>query len=730
MKARVFKVDREKDSKPGSTRDCSRVNWNFSTPALPDPFLTPSYSVIFTTIHYNLETALKKFLVTSALPYANGDIHIGHLVEYIQTDIFVRFLRLIGKNVIYVCASDSHGTPIEINAAKRGISPHQLVEYFHHRHLEDFRKFEIEFDEFYTTDSPENRKHSETIYSKLVERGHIFTKDIDQFYCDSCGRFLPDRFIRGTCPKCGNPDQYGDVCEECGATYRPTELTHPKCALCGSVPSIRTSKHFFFKLSHFSDFLMEWTSDEKRLQPEVRGFVQTWINQGLQDWDISRDGPYFGFKIPGETDKYFYVWLDAPIGYIAATDHYCALHGGASVEDYWSSGNSETVIHHFIGKDIAYFHTLFWPAVLKGAGYRTPDFVHVHGFLTVGSRKMSKSRGTFVTARQLAESLNPWYLRYYYATKMNPSIDDLDLNIEEFVNRTNAELVNNITNLISRTIGFLNKRLDSTLGSVPQSTAHLIELVESSVSGAFKDYQSLRFSSVTRHILAIADLANNYIQQNAPWATLKSDRETARNDLTFAVNCIKIITILLKPILPEYSAKVEGILLCEHLGWNDAKFDLENKKVGIFDKLIERLETTVIDKMLSSATSPTGEPTPIISRIVEIPPFEKEITVDQFAGVDLRAGKILSAQTVEGSDKLLKLEVSFGIDTRIVFAGIKSAYEPPSLVGKIVAVVCNLKPRKMRFGTSQGMVLAATDPSGKPFVLFIDDSVEPGTRIK
>jgi methionyl-tRNA synthetase len=698
--------------------------------AVPDPFLTPSCPDIFTTIDPNPETALKKFLVTSALPYANGDIHIGHLVEYIQTDIFVRFLKLTGMSVIYVCASDSHGTPIEINAAKKGISPHELVEHFHHRHLEDFRKFEIQFDEFYTTDSPENRKYSEAIYSKLLERGHIFTKDVDQFFCDSCGRFLPDRFIRGTCPKCGKPDQYGDVCEACGATYRPTELTQPKCALCGSVPSIRTSKHFFFKLSNFSDFLMEWTSDEKRLQPEVRGFVQTWINQGLQDWDISRDGPYFGFKIPGETDKYFYVWLDAPIGYIAATDHYCALHEGSGVEDYWCYGNSETLIHHFIGKDIAYFHTLFWPAVLEGAGYRTPDFVHVHGFLTVDSRKMSKSRGTFITARQFAESVHTWYLRYYYATKMNASIDDLDLNIEEFVNRTNAELVNNITNLISRTIGFLNKRLDSTLGSVPQSTAHLIELVESSVSDAYKDYQSLRFSSVTKHILAVADLANNYIQQNAPWATIKSDGETARNDLTFAVNCIKIITVMLKPILPEYSAKVEKILLCEPLIWDDAKFDMENKRVGIFDKLIERLETTVIDKMLSSAASTTEESAPVIAKTVEIPPFEKEITVDQFGCADLRAGKILSAEAVEGSDKLLKLQVSLGIDTRTVFAGIKSAYEPSSLVGKIVAVVCNLKPRKMRFGISQGMVLAATDPSGNPFVLFIDDSVEPGTRIK
>ena len=669
-----------------------------------------------------------KILVTSALPYANGDIHIGHLVEYIQTDIYVRFLRLTGKDVIYICASDAHGTPIEINASKRGITPQELVEEFHLRHLEDFSRYDVSFDEFYTTDSPENQYHSETIYSRAKEKGHVSVRDIEQFYCEPCGRFLPDRFIRGACPKCGAADQYGDVCESCGATYRPTEVLDARCAICGAPPTLRTSKHFFFRLIDFNDFLTAWTSEPGRLQQEIRSFVQNWIDQGLQDWDISRDGPYFGFKIPGEQDKYFYVWLDAPIGYIAATEHYCKTRSDSTCEDYWIDPDASVEIHHFIGKDIAYFHTLFWPAMLKAAGYRLPDHIHVHGFLTVDSRKMSKSRGTFITARLFADCLSTWYLRYYYATKLGNSIDDLDLNLEEFVNRTNAELINNITNLISRTIGFLNKKLESTLGKIPTDVQDLIRDVEASVNRVHENYLSLRFNNVTRDILSISDMANNFVQQRAPWTSIKSDPERSRDDLTFVVNCIKILTVLLKPILPSYCKNVEKILGLGDLKWNDTGFDLENRPIGIFEKLLDRLEPGVMEKLIESSRESLTQKH--ASSTEKPPAFKDEITIEDFAALDLRAGKILSAEDVEGSDKLLKLEVDLGQERRTIFAGIKSSYSPSDLVGSTVAVVCNLKPRKMRFGTSYGMVLAAALQNGKAILCRINNDVPPGAPIK
>jgi methionyl-tRNA synthetase len=670
---------------------------------------------------------VKRILVTSALPYANGDIHIGHLVEYIQTDIFVRFLRLTGSDVIYICASDSHGTPIEINASKRGITPQELVGEFHSRHGEDFSRFEISFDEFYTTDSPENQRHSEIIYGRAKEKGHITVREIEQFYCEACGRFLPDRYIRGACPKCKAQDQYGDVCESCGATYRPTEIGAARCAICGAPPSLRTSKHFFFRLIDFQEFLSGWTSEPGRLQPEVRSFVQTWIDQGLQDWDISRDGPYFGFRIPDESDKYFYVWLDAPIGYIAATEHYCNSRSDRNVEDYWLDPDADVEIHHFIGKDIASFHTLFWPATLKAADYRTPNKIHVHGFLTVDSRKMSKSRGTFVTARMFADFLSPWYLRYYYATKLGRSIDDLDLNMEEFINRTNSELVNNITNLISRTIGFLNKRLDSTLGKISSDVQTLVGEVEASVIRASDNYQGLRFNKVTRDILFISDLANNFVQQRAPWSTIKSNPEQSRNDLTFVVNCIKIISVLLKPILPYYCKRVEDILGVGDLKWNDAEFDLENRTIGTFEKLLDRLEPGVMEKLMVASRDNLAKKQ---AEPVQVSPgYKAEIVIEDFAKVDLRVGKILSAEDVEGSDKLLKLEIDLGRETRTIFAGIKSSYLPTDLVGAAVAVVCNLKPRKMRFGTSYGMVLAAGVPNGQVFLCKVNADIPPGTPI-
>ncbi|MFH0960695.1 MAG: methionine--tRNA ligase [Pseudomonadota bacterium] len=669
---------------------------------------------------------LSKLLVTSALPYANGDIHIGHLVEYIQTDIFVRFQRLLGNNVLYVCASDAHGTPIEINAVKKGMTPQELVSEFHDRHQDDFSRFEVSFDEFYTTDSQENQKHCEIIYLRAKEKGHIDTREIDQFYCERCGRFLPDRYIKGTCPKCEALDQYGDVCESCGATYRPTELKEAHCAVCGAKPEMRSSRHLFFKLIDFTDFLREWTAAEGHLQDEIKGFVNTWIEQGLRDWDISRDGPYFGFRIPGEENKFFYVWLDAPIGYIGATEHYCSSNHDVSIEDYWIDHKSTSEIHHFIGKDIAYFHTLFWPAMLKAANYRLPTSVHVHGFLTVDSRKMSKSRGTFITARQFADQINPWFLRYFYAAKLGPSIDDIDLNLEEFVNRTNAELVNNITNLISRSVSFLNKRLDSRLGKVPEGCEGLIKEILAHADHCLHDYGALKYSNVVRSILAISDIANNYVQQHEPWATIKSDPEKARNDLTFAINCSKIIAILLKPILPSYSLKVQKILGLNDLKWEDMKFDLEHRSINVFDKLVERLEPGAMTKLIDASKDDLV----VKEASKDIPDFKAEITFDDFEKIDLRVGEILSASEVEGSDKLLRLRVDIGREIRTVFAGIKASFAPEKIVGKRVAVVCNLTPRKMRFGTSEAMILAASSPGEDLELLNFGEKNPPGSVIK
>jgi methionyl-tRNA synthetase len=670
---------------------------------------------------------LGKILVTSALPYANGDIHIGHLVEYIQTDIYVRFLKLLGEDVIYMCASDAHGTPIEINARNRGITPEELVARYHRKHREDFDAFEIGFDEFYTTDSPENRRHCETIYSRAEEKGHISIREIEQSFCTQCGRFLPDRFIKGTCPRCRAADQYGDVCESCGATYQPTDLDDARCALCGSTPSLRTSKHFFFKLGDFRDFLAEWTAEPGRLQEAELAFVRNWIDQGLEDWDISRDGPYFGFKIPGEEDKFFYVWLDAPIGYIAATEKYCASRDDRTLEEYWLDHDSDAVIHHFIGKDIAYFHTLFWPATLKAADYRLPSAVHVHGFLTVDGRKMSKSRGTFITARRFAEVLSPRHLRYYYATKFSDTIDDLDLNAEEFVNRINAELVNNIVNLISRAVGFLNKRLESRLGKTPADAEDLVRRVEAAVDTTREEYESLRFGRAVKQILLISDTANNYIQQNEPWAVIKSDPERARDILTFAVNCVKIVTVLLKPILPEFCRKVEKILDVGDLKWSDARFDMENRGIGRFEKLLDRLEPGAFEKLIEESRAGAAEADDRPAH--EVPEFADEITIDDFANMDLRAGKILSAEDVEGAKKLLKLEVDLGREVRTVFAGIKGRFDPEELVGKTVTVLANLKPRKMRFGVSQGMILAGIDDHGNAGLCELNPEIPPGTRI-
>lgn len=531
---------------------------------------------------------MKPILITSALPYANGSIHLGHLVEYIQTDIYVRFLKLTGRDAIYMCADDTHGTPIELKARQQGIPPEQLIASYHAEHVEDFGRFQIGFDCFYTTNSPENQFHLETIFGRLRDKGHIVKRPVAQYYCENDRRFLPDRFIRGACPNCGALDQYGDVCEVCGTTYNPTDLADPRCAICKTPPVIRESLHYFFTLNAYQDFLRDWISTPGRLQPEVRRFLEQWLREGLKDWDISRDGPYFGFKIPGEEDKYFYVWMDAPIGYIATTDKYCK-DSGRDFASYWLESKSS--IYHFIGKDIVYFHTLFWPAVLYGAGYTLPDRVLVHGFLTVNGEKMSKSRGTFINARDYLAQLDPQYLRYYYATKLNGQLDDLDLNLEDFSTRVNAELINKIANLVSRVVPFVNKNFEGRLSELPVDARPLVDDITSRVPSIREHYGNLDFSRAVQEIVAISDLANKYFQDRAPWDLVKTDPVLAQQVCTFAANASRTIITLLKPVLPRLSADVERILRLPEQSFEQAgRFDLLNHQVGPFERLIERVD--------------------------------------------------------------------------------------------------------------------------------------------
>ena len=672
-----------------------------------------------------------RILVTSALPYANGSIHLGHLVEYIQTDIYVRFLKHTGRDAIYLCADDTHGTPIEVNARKAGISPEEFVAGFHREHLQDFSDFHIEFDRFYSTHSEENRKYAEEIYGALEKGGHIETRSVEQLYCEEDGRFLPDRFIRGTCPnpKCGAEDQYGDVCEECSTTYSPTDLKEPHCGICGKPPVLRSSVHYFFRLDHYEEKVREWVNSSGALQEDVRRFVTTWLDEGLKDWDISRDGPYFGFKIPGEEDKYFYVWLDAPVGYIATTDKYCQ-ESGRDFDEYWRKPGSRII--HFIGKDIVYFHTLFWPAMLMGSGFQLPERVVVHGFLTVDGTKMSKSRGTFINARTFLDHLDPQYLRYYYAAKLTGASEDLDLSFTDFTNRVNAELINKIANLVSRVAPFVNKHFEGRLGSLPKEDGGLAEEIRSRIPAIREAYESLAFHRAVQDICAVADLANKYFQDAAPWAKLKEEREEAQAICTLAANCCRSVAALLKPILPRYAADVEKLLQIPELTFDDAlEFDLVDHAIGPFERLVERVDPKSIEKIVE-ASKQAVEQTAGQEEADAREPLEPEITYDDFAKLDFRVAEVVSAEVVPKADKLLKLVVDLGGgDTRSLFAGIRRSYpDPQVLVGRRLVVVANLKPRKMRFGVSEAMLLAA-GPSDKELSLAqCEPPAIPGHRVR
>ena len=678
----------------------------------------------------------RKILVTSALPYANGPIHLGHLVEYIQTDIWARFQRLRDNTCYYVCADDAHGTPIMLRARQDGITPEELIAATKKEHEADFADFLIDFDNYYSTHSEENREFASSIYLKLRDEGHIHTKTIKQAYDPEAEMFLPDRFIKGSCPKCGADDQYGDNCEVCGATYDPTELKNPVSAVSGATPIEKDSEQYFFKLSDFSDMLQQWLK-EGHVQKEVANKLDEWFEEGLKDWDISRNAPYWGFEIPDAPGKYFYVWMDAPMGYMASFKNFCDKND-INFDDYWrpdENGENKTELYHFIGKDIARFHTLFWPAVLDGAGYRKPTAVFCHGFLTVNGQKMSKSRGTFIKARTYLENLNPEYLRYYYTAKLSSGVDDIDLNLEDFMQRVNSDLVGKVVNIASRCAGFITKKFNKQLSAeLPEPELYKNIVAAGEQIAAF--YENRKYNKAVREIMAQADKANVYIDENKPWVLIKQEgrEDEVQKICTQGLNMFRLLMTYLKPILPATAEKSEAFLNTE-LTWANIEQPLLAHEINKFKPLLTRIEKEQIEAMThdsienqSTESMPAKETT--ISGPLADDPIADEISFDDFAKIDLRIAKIVKAEHVEGADKLLQLTLDLGGQSKNVFAGIKSAYKPEDLEGKLTVMVANLAPRKMRFGLSEGMVLAA-GPGGKDlFILNPDDGAIPGMKVK
>ena len=630
----------------------------------------------------------KRILVTSALPYANGPIHIGHLVEYIQTDVFVRFLKLIGKPVIYCCADDTHGTPIQLNAEKEGVAPEDFIKKWYKEHVEDFRSFLVDFDNYYTTHSKENKEYSDFFFNTLKRKGLMYTRTVERTYCEYCAKFLPDRYIRGICPKCGAEDQYGVVCEKCNTTYTPNELVEPYCAICKNPPVKRRSLHYFFKLSAFSKKLKAWINGNKNLQNEIKNFVLNWIKEGLEDWDISRDGPYFGFNIPGEENKYYYVWLDAPIGYIASTANYCNQHR-QNVDNYWKDGE----IIHFIGKDIVYFHFLFWPAMLMGVGFRLPKTIVVHGFLTVNKEKMSKSRGTFFTAKDFTRISKPEFLRFYYASNLTNTATDIDLDFKDYKAVINNELVANIANFFYRVLSFCNNNFDSVLSVMPKTVFE--KNIKEKIKRVQKHYEEYNFRNAVKEMLAIASLGNKYFQENEPWKMVKSDKEGAQETITFCANVIKNLVILLKPILPEFCSSIEKQLNLKDLTFADLEKNIENHRIG-------RAEI-------------------VITKIEKIEP-EKRIT--EGWPLDLRVAKITKVEDHPHAERLYVMQLE---PERQVVGGIKEFYKKEELMGKNIVIVKNLAPATIRGAESQGMLLAADD--GRQIKIIEAPNSSPGDAI-
>lgn len=669
-----------------------------------------------------------KLLVTCALPYANGSIHLGHILEHIQADIWVRYQRMRGKEVHFICADDAHGTPIMLKAQQLCITPEEMIAAMNQEHQDDFAGFQISYDNYHSTHSEENKELSELIYGKLKNNGFIKNKTISQLYDPEKGMFLPDRFVKGTCPKCKAEDQYGDNCEVCSATYSPTDLINPRSVVSGATPVIRETEHFFFDLPAFSDMLQAWTRSGA-LQEQVANKMQEWFESGLQQWDITRDSPYFGFEIPDAPGKYFYVWLDAPIGYMGSFKNLCDKRSDLNFDEFWNK-DSKTDLYHFIGKDIVYFHSLFWPAMLEGSNFRKPTNLFVHGYVTVNGAKMSKSRGTFITARSYLDHFDADCLRYYYAAKLSSRIDDIDLNLEDFVQRVNSDIVNKVVNLASRNAGFIAKRF---AGKLSENLAKP-ELYQQFVDAAKvigDDFTNREYGKAVREIMALADIANRYVDEKAPWVVAKQEgKDQELQDIcSMGINLFRVLMTYLKPILPSLTKRVEEFLKVE-LTWDAINTPLLNHDVAPFKALFNRIELAKAEAMVE-ASKQSAQPAKQLTGPLADDPIQETITFDDFAKIDLRIALIKQAEFVEGSDKLLKLQLDIGGETRQVFSGIRSAYpDPKVLEGRLTVMVANLAPRKMRFGISEGMVMAA-GPGGKDiYLLSPDNGAQPGMQVK
>ena len=673
-------------------------------------------------------TTQRKILVTCALPYANGSIHLGHMLEHIQADVWVRFQRMRGNEIYFICADDAHGTPIMLKAQQLGITPEQMIEEVKTEHQRDFAGFNISYDNYHSTHSPENREISEQIYKRLKANGYIKTKVISQLFDPEKQMFLPDRFVKGTCPRCKAPDQYGDNCEVCSATYNPTDLIDPKSVVSGATPILKESEHFFFDLPAFSNMLQAWIRSGT-LQEQVANKMQEWFEAGLQPWDISRDAPYFGFEIPDAPGKYFYVWLDAPIGYMGSFLNYCNKNNKAIFDEFWSK-DSTTELYHFIGKDIVYFHSLFWPAMLDGSEHRKPSNIFVHGYVTVDGAKMSKSRGTFIQASTYLRHLDPDCLRYYYAAKLSPHIDDIDLNLEDFVQRVNSDLVNKVVNIASRSAGFISKRFDGKLSDKVAEPELYSQFVEK--AKVIADYYEQRESSkAIREIMALADEANRYIDEKAPWVVAKQEgQDQALQDIcSMGIFLFRILMTYLKPVVPSLAQRTEEFLNSQ-LEWRGIDNALTGHTINRFKALFNRIDMDKITAMIEETKELTTSTAPAKEKVAE--PIADTINFDDFAKVDMRVALIKNATFVEGSDKLLQLTLDIGDETRNVFSGIKQFYpDPQVLIGRLTIMIANLAPRKMRFGVSEGMVLCASgkDDGEGVYLLSPDSGAKPGMRI-
>lgn len=688
---------------------------------------------------------MRKILLTCALPYANGPLHLGHIFEHLYADLWTRFQKMRGNEIQFICADDTHGTPIMVEARKRNITPEQLVEHAWQDHVKDFKQFQIKHSHYSSTNSKANKELCEHFFAKMKASGHIATKSIEQLYCNHDKMFLPDRFVKGDCPKCHAKDQYGDSCDVCASTYTPADLKNSYCSVCGNPPVTKPSEQLMFKLNDFNQYLREWLP--KHTAPEVANKMMEWFNEPLRDWDISRNAPYFGFQIPGYPDKYFYVWVDAPMGYVSSSKEYCEKNN-LSFEEYWKSDKSE--VYHLIGKDIVYFHTLFWPALLKAADFRTPSAVWVHGMIMVNGERMSKSKGTFLSAKVYLGHLDPIYLRYYFASKMTNGIDDLDLNLEDFAQRTNSELIGKITNLASRGAQMLNTKFDGIITAPDAMGLELIKKAQKKSEEIAQFFENREFAKGINEIRGIADDANKYFDEKAPWKTVESDPQGTKQVLATTLNIFRLLAIYLKPVLPEYVEKVEKLFNEPNFDWQSLNKVLQNHKISAYEHLATRIDPVKVKAMMESNkqeleekaardakagfvkkanTAPAATNAKTDSKTIDS--SNGMISIDDFVKIDIRVAEIIEAEEILEADKLLRLKVNLGdLGERQIIAGIKSAYAAADLKGRKVAVVANLAPRKMKFGMSEGMVLAAGAGGKELFVLSPDSGAKPGDKIK